>query len=135
MLDSRKATTGFYRGDAARLVSEAARLPTEPVEAPEPEPIPEPAAAAEPVPPPAAIGAPAVVLDEPQRPLLRPEPPTNQNLCAPRPQPEELDYEDEPSRWTAGRIVAWILLAPWYVVIAAASVGLDALFVKDMLGL
>ena len=83
----------------------------------------------------AAIGAPAVVLDEPQRPLLRPEPPTNQNLRAPRPQPEELDYEDEPSRWTAGRIVAWILLAPWYVVIAAASVGLDALFVKDMLGL
>lgn len=133
MLDSRTKATGFYRGDAARLVSEAARLPAEPGQASEPEAIPEPPP--QPASPPAAIGAPAVILDDPQRPLLSPEPPTNQNLRAARPKPEEFEYEDEPSRWTAGRIVAWILLAPWYVLIAAASVGLDALFVKDLLGL
>jgi len=132
MLDSRKAT-GFYRGDAARLVSEAARLPSDPAQAPE-EPIPEPAAPPEPTLPPASIGAPAVVLDDPQRPLLSPEPPTNQNLRAARPHPDELDY-DEPSHWTVGRIVAWVLLGPWYVAVAAASLGLDALFVKDLLGL
>src|SRR3569833_1190285 len=125
MLDSRKAT-GFYRGDAARLVSEAARLPRDPAQAPEPEPIPEPAAPPEPAPPPASIGAPAVVLDDPQRPLLSPEPPTNQNLRVARPLPQEFDYDDEPSPWTTGRIVAWILLAPWYVAIAVASLGLDA---------
>lgn len=132
MLDSRKAATGFYRGDAARLVSEAARMPTEPAQAPEPEPIPEP------TPPPAVatIGAPAVVLDEPQRPPLSPQPPTNQNVRAARPEPEQLEYEDdETSPWTIGRIVARIVLAPWYIVIAAASVGLLVLFFKDLLGL
>jgi hypothetical protein len=131
MLDSRTKASGFYRGDAARLVTEAARLPVEPVLAIEPERISEP----DPSPAIAAIGAPAVVLDDPQRPLLSPEPPTNQNLRAPRPQPEELEYDEEPPRWKLGRAIAWVLLAPWYGAIAVASVGVDVLFIKDLLGL
>jgi hypothetical protein len=126
MLDSRTKATGFYRGDAARLVSEAARLPAEPAQVPEQQPIAEAA--------PAVVPTPAVTLDEPQRPLLAPEPPTNQNIRAPRPDPIEFD-DDEPARWTTGRIVAWILLAPWYATIAVAALGVDVLFVKDLFGL
>ncbi len=131
MLDSRTKATGFYRGDAARLVSDAARLPAESAQEPELEAIPE----AAPAPTTGAIGAPAVVLDDPQRPPLSPEPPTNQNLRAARPRTEGFDYEDEPSRWTPRRVVAWMLLAPWYAAIAVASLGIDVLFVKDLLGL
>ena len=129
MLDSRKAT-GFYRGDAARLVSEAARLPADDLaEAAAVAEAPLVSAAA------ATIGAPAVVLDDPQRPPLSPEPPTNQNLRVARPRAEELVDEEEPSSWAVGRVVAWILLAPWYVAVAVASVGLDVLIVKDLFGL
>lgn len=129
MLDSRKAT-GFYRGDAARLVSEAARLPADDLaEAAAVAEAPLVSATA------ATIGAPAVVLDDPQRPPLSPEPPTNQNLRVARPRAEELVDEEEPSSWAVGRVVAWILLAPWYVAVAVASVGLDVLIVKDLFGL
>lgn len=129
MLDSRKAT-GFYRGDAARLVSEAARLPADDLaEAAAVAEAPLVSATA------ASIGAPAVVLDDPQRPPLSPEPPTNQNLRVARPRAEELVDEEEPSSWAVGRVVAWILLAPWYVAVAVASVGLDVLIVKDLFGL
>lgn len=129
MLDSRKAT-GFYRGDAARLVSEAARLPADDLaEAAVVAEAPLVSATA------ATIGAPAVVLDDPQRPPLSPEPPTNQNLRVARPRAEELVDEEEPSSWAVGRVVAWILLAPWYVAVAVASVGLDVLIVKDLFGL
>ena len=130
MLDSRKATTGFYRGDAARLVSEAARLPADDLaEAAAVAEAPLVSATA------ASIGAPAVVLDDPQRPPLSPEPPTNQNLRVARPRAEELVDEEEPSSWAVGRVVAWIILAPWYLAMIAAAVGIDALFVKDLLGL
>ena len=129
MLDSRKAT-GFYRGDAARLVSEAARLPADDLaEAAAVAEAPLVSATA------ATIGAPAVVLDDPQRPPLSPEPPTNQNLRVARPRAEELVDEEEPSSWGVGRVVAWILLAPWYVAVAVASVGLDVMIVKDLFGL
>ena len=129
MLDSRKAT-GFYRGDAARLVSEAARLPADDLaEAAAVAEAPLVSATA------ATIGAPAVVLDDPQRPPLSPEPPTNQNLRVARPRAEELVDEEEPSSWAVGRVVAWILLAPWYLAVAVASVGLDVLIVKDLFGL
>jgi hypothetical protein len=129
MLDSRKAT-GFYRGDAARLVSEAARLPADDLaEAAAVAEAPLVSATA------ATIGAPAVVLDDPQRPPLSPEPPTNQNLRVARPRAEQLVDEEEPSSWAVGRVVAWILLAPWYVAVAVASVGLDVLIVKDLFGL
>lgn len=128
-MDSRKAT-GFYRGDAARLVSEAARLPADDLaEAAAVAEAPLVSATA------ATIGAPAVVLDDPQRPPLSPEPPTNQNLRVARPRAEELVDEEEPSSWAVGRVVAWILLAPWYVAVAVASVGLDVLIVKDLFGL
>lgn len=128
-MDSRKAT-GFYRGDAARLVSEAARLPADDLaEAAAVAEAPLVSATA------ASIGAPAVVLDDPQRPPLSPEPPTNQNLRVARPRAEELVDEEEPSSWAVGRVVAWILLAPWYVAVAVASVGLDVLIVKDLFGL
>ena len=46
----------------------------------------------------------------------------------------ELDDDEEPRRWGFGRIVAWILLAPWYVAMVVAAVGVDVLFVKDLLG-
>ena len=42
--------------------------------------------------------------------------------------------DDEVHHWSVGRVVAWILLAPWYVAMAVASVGVDILFVKDLLG-
>jgi hypothetical protein len=72
------------------------------------------------------------VLDEPQRPLLAPEPATNQNLRATRP---EIAEPEPHQRIGLGKIVAWVLLAPWYVTMAAAAVGVDVLFVKDLLGL
>ena len=81
----------------------------------------------------AATSAPPVRLDDPQRPPLTPAPPTNQNVRAARPEPAEFDVE--PPRWTTGRILAWVLLAPWYVGVALAAVGLDVLFVKDLFGL
>ncbi len=130
MLDSRTKATGFYRGDAARLVSEAARLPAEPAQLQDPDPI----AEVPPAPSAAVAPTPAVTLDEPQRPPLAPQAPTNQNIRAPRPEPVDFD-DDEPARWTTGRILAWILLAPWYATIAIAALGVDVLFVKDLFGL
>ena len=119
-MDSKtKSVGGFYSEEAARIVSEAARA-----QAPSPAVPPAPAPAA-----PAPI-APAVMLGEPQRPPLTPEPAINQNLVAPRPAPIALE-----PRLSVGRVVAWIILAPWYLAMIAAAVGIDALFVKDLLGL
>lgn len=121
-MDSKtKSVGGFYSEEAARIVSEAARA-----QAPSPAVPTAPAPAA-----PAPI-APAVMLGEPQRPPLTPEPAINQNLVAPRPAPIAL--EPRP-RLSVGRVVAWIILAPWYLAMIAAAVGIDALFVKDLLGL
>jgi hypothetical protein len=120
-----KSVGGFYSEEAARIVSEAAR-------AQQPAPI-----ATAPIAPPApparlAPTIPAVLPDEVQRPPLTPEPAINQNLVAPRPLP----IEDEPREPIGiGRIVAWIILAPWYLAMIAAAIGIDALFVKDLLGL
>ena len=127
-MDVKPKTTGFYREEAARLALDAARVPpaTKPSE---PAPI-----AAAPVAPvvPTPKAAPVIVLDEPQRPLLAPEPATNQNLRATRP---EIAEPEPHQRIGLGKIVAWVLLAPWYVTMAAAAVGVDVLFVKDLLGL
>ena len=121
-MDVKPKTTGFYREDAARLAIEAARVPQETKPS-------EPAPEAVPVAPPAA--APAIRIDEPERPLLAPEPATNQNLRATKP----LAIEPEPrQRPGLGKIVAWVLLAPWYVAMAAVAVGVDVLFVKDLFG-
>ena len=122
MLDVKPKTTGFYREDAAQLAVEAARVP--PATQPD-EPVPAAPIVASP------NVAPDIRIDEPQRPLLAPEPATNQNLRATRPHDIEPEHHE---RIGVGKIVAWVLLAPWYVAMAAAAVGVDVLFVKDLLG-
>ena len=120
-----KSVGGFYSEEAAAIVSEAARAQ---------QPAPKSAALAGPAAPltAPAPAIPPVMLDEPQRPPLTPEPAINQNFVAPRP----AIGEPEPGqRVGIGRIVAWIVLAPWYLAMVAAAVGLDVLFVKDLLGL
>jgi hypothetical protein len=120
-----KSTGGFYREDAARLASEAARTPLQQEVAPAP-------AAPE---PPRAPVQPAIPQIEVDRPRLRPDPADNQNVRRPRPVTRLDEDDDEPRHWGVGRIVAWVLLAPWYVTMAAAAIGVDVLFVKDLLGL
>ena len=127
-----KSTGGFYREDAARLASEAAFTPKQQDVVPAPA-APEPKAAAPEPPPERAPVEPAIPSIEVDRPRLRPDPPDNQNVRRPRPV-AEFDDDDEPRRWGVGRVIAWILLAPWYVTMAAASIGVDVLFVKDLLG-
>lgn len=114
-----KTTGGFYREDAARLASEAARGPGPAGEAPRP--------AIRPI-----VAIPTVEPDAPERPRLRPRPASNQNLRTPR-----LDgYDKPPERraWSVGRIIAWVLLAPWYAATAIGAIGVDLMFLKDMLG-
>ena len=118
-----KNAGGFYREDAARLASDAARTPKQQDVAPAP-------AAPEPQPLPAQPTIPAIEVD---RPRLRPDPADNQNTRRPRPV-AGVDEDDEPRRWGVGRVIAWILLAPWYAAMAAAAIGVDVLFVKDLLG-
>jgi hypothetical protein len=118
-----KSVAGFYSEEAARIVSEAARSQ---------QPAPKSAIPAPPAPP--ANTIPRIRLDDPQRPLLRPEPAINQNsVAAPRPF-DDLEFEPEP-RIGVARIIAWIVLAPWYLAVIAGSIGIEALFVKDLLGL
>jgi hypothetical protein len=134
-----RVTGDFYREDAARIASEAARL--------------RPASAEKSAKPPEAAPAyvPPVLLDEPQRPLLVPEPPLNQNaarrepeLVTPRSEslapprrreePRTERYEEERPRPSFLRTVAWIVLLPLYLGVAAAAIGVNVLFVKDLLG-
>lgn len=128
-----KSTGGFYREDAARLASEAARAPRQPDIALAPAALELAAAVQEPAPqrPPVEPAIPPIEVD---RPRLRPDPPDNQNVRRPRPVARVDESEDEPHRWGPGRILAWILLAPWYVTMAVAAIGVDVLFVKDLLG-
>lgn len=136
-----KVTGEFYREDAARIASEAARL--------------KPLADEAPANPAGPAFVPRVLLDEPQRAPLAPQPAVNQNVpprepplvalrtavAAPaqrdlRVQEERFDQDDdERPRWRMLRIIAWIVLAPLYVGVALAAVGINALFVKDLLGL
>jgi hypothetical protein len=121
VLDGKTKATGFYREDAARIVSEAARLPQA---APD-------GSASKAQPQPVEPRAPAISIDEPQRPLLKPEPALNQNLRARRD-----TVTDEPERrWNVARAVAWIVFAPWYVAMVFVSLGVDALFIEHMLHL
>lgn len=121
LLDGKTRATGFYREDAARIVSEAARLPQA---APE-----DTASKAQPQP--AEPQVPAISIDEPQRPLLRPGAALNQNVGARR-----KFIDDEPERqWDLARVLAWIVLAPWYLAMVVVSLGVDVLFVKDLLHL
>lgn len=120
-MNAKTGTTGFYREDAARLASEAARLPQQPLDAPQ-----EPATK-----PPRA--APAIVLDEPNRPPLAPEPATNQNERLSPPPDDDFELGEVRRPWSVGRAVAWVLLAPWYAVTLVAAVGLVVLFVRFVL--
>jgi hypothetical protein len=112
-----KTTGGFYREDAVRLASEAARTPRR---------------GAPPLPTlPRDAAAPAI--DPEERGRLKPRPASNQNLRTPRPMAD--DEPDEPRSRKLGRTVAWVLLAPWYMATVVGTIGIDVLFIKDMLGL
>ena len=115
-----KATGSFYSEEAARLALEAAKRPRHPA-----------ATATHPEPAPPYI--PAVMLSEPQRPPLAPQPAINQNRPAPAQQRPEFDDEDEDDRrpLSLARLLGWIILLPWYVAMLAGAVGIIALFAKD----
>ena len=147
-----KAAGSFYSEEAARLALEAATRPQQPA-APAPEP-------AEPI----AKYVPSILLDEPQRPLLKPEPAINQNLQPDRAEPtldaatprplrrSDIITEDEDVRPTraprrratretyaddeerapfgVGKIVAWVIMAPWGLAVLAAALGIIVLFAK-----
>jgi hypothetical protein len=81
---------------------------------------------------PHAAVVPTVELEAPERPRLRPAAASNQNVRDTTPFAD--DDEDLPRRWGAARVVAWVLLAPWYLGVALATLGIDAMFVKDLLG-
>jgi hypothetical protein len=122
-LDVKPKTAGqFYRDEAAWLVSAAASARQAQANAPAPRPQLAPKAQptyAEPV------------LDEPDRPPLRPEPPTNQNRhAAPRP------AEAPRRRRSVGmpRLLARIVIAPLYAVVAVGAIGVIALFARGFFG-
>ncbi|MEO8758348.1 MAG: hypothetical protein ABI398_11440 [Devosia sp.] len=117
-----KPVSGFYSDEAVRIVSDAARAPQQAAKPASAEPV---------APPPRPPIAFDVLLDEPKRPPLTPEPAINQNDAVPRPQA----YPPEPRRVSMGRVVAWVLLAPWYAAMLVGALGIDAMFVKDLLGL
>ena len=123
-MDGKSKTTGsFDRDDAARVAREAALRPA-PVDA----------AAAQRV-----SYVPPVLLIEPQRPHLKPQPAINQNAPQPADRGKsrgDILQDGDDSPWDpAWRIVAWVVLAPWYLGVALASLGIDILFAKDLLGL
>jgi hypothetical protein len=101
-------TTGFYRDDAARIAAQAARIapPDEPVLRPRP----------------AESRTPQILLDEPSRPPLAPEPAINENRATPR----RSSQPPMPERRPVGRIIAWVVIAPFY---AAGILGSAALLV------
>jgi hypothetical protein len=115
-----RAIAKFYRGEAALLAAEAAaRL------APQPRQSEPPLRPANPAP-----AAPPISLPEPDRPPLAPQPALNQNVEAPPPAARRAERR----RPRLGRTLAWVVLAPWYAAMAVASVGVDVLFVKGLLG-
>ncbi|HVY50366.1 MAG TPA: hypothetical protein VHA07_02280 [Devosia sp.] len=119
-MNAKTGSTGFYREDAARLASEAARRPQQALAGP-----------------PAGRSAPSAevpeVLLEPQRPLLAPEPATNQNEPRRARPPEPGDGLEHARSGGLGRIVAWILLAPLYTGTLVVAVGIDVMFIRGLL--
>ena len=128
-VDGRTKSAGeFYRGEAARVALEAATRQLQPTTPPPP-----------PLAPDARVYVPPVLLDEPQRPPLSPERAINQNDDPAddrrRPLRRVDSEEDDIPPLGLARIIAWIVLAPWYGAIAVASLGIDLMFAKDLLGL
>ena len=122
-----QSTGGFYRDEAARLVSEAARAPWETENIVPEQPV--PAAPPQPF-------IPEIMLEEPRRAPLTPEPPRNQNLRDTRPVADDHDEdEDDDHAPSLIRRIARLALLPIYLVVALASVGVVILFAKSVLGL
>jgi hypothetical protein len=119
-LDVKPKTTGeFYRDDAARLVSAAAVARQAPPVAPGHSGLSAPRRT-----------APAPVLDEPDRPPLRPDPASNENRrAAAQPAPAARSRRNLP------RLLARIVIAPFYVAVALAAIGVIVLFAKGLFGL
>ena len=99
-----------------------------------------------PDPPPSYV--PPILLEEPQRPPLVPQPAINQNIHPARTEPDfdeiarptrasrrAIVPDDEPEPPRLPKIVAWVILAPWYGLVFALAVGIIGLFVKNLLGL
>ena len=126
-MDRKTRTTGTaYRGEAAELFEAAARSDSaagvEPFEIEPFEVEPFPAARPSAAPP---------VEPQSRRPLPYPEPVgINDNLQGYAP----LVPLSERPHVSAARIVAWIVIAPWYLAVAATSIGVDFLFAKSLLG-
>ena len=112
-------TTGFYRDDAARIAAEAAKIapPAEPTLKP-------PKASADPRTPP-------IFIDEPARPPLAPEPAINENRAAAR----RPIAQPAPERRSVARLIAWIVLAPFYAAFILGSAALLVLAGKFFLKL
>ncbi len=132
-MGAKTRSTGFYTDDAARLAADAARVSAT---APQPAAPPSPTArTAQRIEPQAPVPAPAISIDEPSRPALRPEPARNQN-ATPVAVPADRRAADAPRRpMRPGRLVARVLLAPLYIALALASVALLVIAGKDLLGL
>jgi hypothetical protein len=71
-----------------------------------------------------------VLVDEPQRPPLAPEPPSNQNDRQRR--LADVEFADE-RPLALGRVIAWIVLAPFYAATLVGSVGLNVIFIRGLL--
>jgi hypothetical protein len=144
-----KATDGFYSDEAARLALEAARRPQQPA-APALKAVEQPPKLAEAAPP---AYVPPILLDEPQRPPLSPEPALNQNSRRERAEPI-LDAPARPARplrraeiylgdddagddrhVSIARVIAWVILGPWGLAMLAASLAILALFARNLVGL
>jgi hypothetical protein len=115
LADTRAKPTGtVYRDEAAELMAAAARASIRQAPPPEPEP-------------PARRAAPDLRL-EPKRPLPYPEPVGfNDNDDGVYPDDVD-DIRQAPRRQrrrlSSIRLIAWIVLAPLYIAVAAASVGI-----------
>jgi hypothetical protein len=113
-----ETTGGFYREEAVRLASDAARAPQQPAKAEQPAPV----------------YVPPILAVEPARGPLVPELPSNQNAAADL-RRSQYEAELERPRRSVGRVLALIVMLPLYLVVGALSIGIIALFVKDLLGL
>jgi hypothetical protein len=113
---ARTRISGFYRDDAARIAADAARIASPTPDAPPTAPV--------------VRATPPISIDEPTRAPLAPRQPTNQNV----PVDMRPAASARPPR-RLRRIIAWVVIAPWYVAIIALSGCILVLAAKFLLGL